>query len=108
MVGSRLIKAAQASPTPVGPTKEKQLVIRRSCLNPSNSYLLDTGFHVYIWIGGKSSPSIRSNSVSHAHSYFKSYRRPVLPLTIIKEKQETDGFQKLFVDTSAGCQCVIS
>jgi gelsolin len=108
-VGGSLVKAATAVMTPTGPTKEKRPKLSRGYLQEGNAYLLDTGFHVYIWLGSKSKAATRNNAVHYAHSYFKSHKRPTLSVTVVKSKHETEGFQLYFVDGGggSGCACAI-
>ena len=108
IVGNRLTKAARASMVPTGPTKKEQPKIDRSYLHENSAYLLDTGYHAYIWLGRKSSPEVRSKAILHGHSYFTSFKRPILPLSVVKSKQEPSGFNQYFVEgASTGCQCTV-
>jgi hypothetical protein len=42
-------------------------------------------------------------------AYFKSYKRPELPVTLLKANQETREFNDYFYDPpeSAACACII-
>jgi gelsolin len=93
---------------PVGPAKQMQHKIARTHLKPNGVYLLDTGFHVYLWNGSKADAAITAEGVMMAHEYFKSYRRPLLPVTVLKERCETAGFQQAISDKAeSSCSCVI-
>lgn len=96
----------KAQQMPVGPTKQMQYKISRSKLKPSGLYLLDTGFHVYLWLGSKA--DAKAEAIPMAHKYIKDYRRPQLPVSVLKERMENAGFQELLTDQAdSGCACVI-
>jgi len=105
-MGDKVIKVARAKPTPSGPTKEKLPKFQRKLLKENHSYLLDTGFHVYVWMGKKTRPAVRVLAVLHAETYFNSWKRPILPITIVKQGQETDHFAQFFVDDN-GSACMV-
>jgi gelsolin len=106
--GGDLVRVARARPVPVGPTAAPQLVLPRSKLQSRHAYLLDTGFHVYIWQGSQFvSATGKANAVPAAHQYMIDYDRPMLPMTILKEHQEVPSFQKLFHEEPSGCACTL-
>lgn len=59
----------------------------RSTLRSEDIHLLDTGFHVFLWWGLSSEgvESDRWKSFSLANQYFRDYKRPTLPITIVLE-----------------------
>jgi hypothetical protein len=75
-------------------------------MKETDAYLLDTGFHVHVWIGKKASGNVRTLAVLHAETYFNSWKRPVMPVTILKQGQETDAFAQYFIDGGGGA-CVV-
>jgi hypothetical protein len=105
-LGDTLTKVAKSKPISTGPTKEKRPKIQRTFLKENHAYLLDTGFHVYVWMGKKTKPAIRVLAVHHAETYFNSWKRPILPVTIVKQGQETDGFAQFFIEGGGG-GCVV-
>jgi hypothetical protein len=105
-LGERLSKITKAKMTPTGPTKQKLPKIKRTYMKETDAYLLDTGFHVHVWIGKKASGNVRTLAVLHAETYFNSWKRPVMPVTILKQDQETDAFAQYFIDGGGGA-CVV-
>lgn len=106
--GGKLRKVATAKKQPVGPTRDMQYLLPRSTLQSKHGYLLDTGFHIFVWLGSQAPTICKANAMPQAHMYFSSFRRPLLPLTVVKERQETDLFQERFHEAgSAGCACVL-
>lgn len=109
-LGAKPVKTATATMTPSGPSNTEMPKIKRGLLQDAGAYLLDTGFHVYIWLGSTSAAGVRSSAVHYAETYFKSYKRPVMPVSIIKQGQrEAHDFSVHFVEGGAdsGCACVI-
>jgi hypothetical protein len=52
--GGSVSKVTEAKPVASGPTGGTTcLKIPRTELHPTHGYLLDTGFHAYIWLGSK-------------------------------------------------------
>ena len=85
-------------------------------LDEKGTYLLDTGFHVYYWIGGDAPKSHRSqvNALFNCQKYLKDLDRPpVLPITRIEgwkiaKSRAKDMFNAyFFTPEDAGCGCVI-
>jgi len=72
--------------------------------------LLDTGFHIYVWVGSEANQEERSGALLRAHSYLKDNRRPmVLPITRITRKTQSSEFSSFFSEDLAvdkGCACV--
>lgn len=101
-LGDKLKKVAKSKRIPSGPTNEKRPKFMRSLLKENHAYLLDTGFHVFVFLGKKTHPSVRVLAVHHAETYFNSWNRPILPVTIVKEGQETNTFSDFFVDGGGG------
>ena len=109
-LGEKITKVSKAhlahtsgSPT----TDDKHYQIQRSCLKQNHAYLLDTGFHVYVWMGKKTRPAIRVLAIHHAETYFNTWNRPILPVTIVKQGQETDSFRHFFTRDDEGGGCTI-
>jgi len=95
--------------TPVGPSKQLQPKISRpSYLKSNGAYLLDTGFHVYLWLGNDANATVSKEAIPMAQRYFKDYRRPQMPVSVLKERMENAGFQEYMSDdVESSCACVI-
>lgn len=106
----RLTKAASAKPVQTGPTNATKNAIARKELTQKYGYLLDTGFHVFIWLGENVKRGTKVNAIPQSNAYFKSYKRPLLAVTLLKSGQETSEFLEYFYDAPAdtGCSCTIS
>ena len=104
--GKSFTKVASAKPTPTGPTKVELFRFNRALLQSKHAYLLDTGFHVYIWIGDQASASIKAVAVQHADSYFSSKKRPILPVSVVKQGRATNEFDEFFIVESGSC-CIV-
>ena len=80
-------------------------------LKSNHVYLLDTGFEVYLWMGGKAPSALRGSAFPYAQKYLKSYKRPpVLPIHQNKEGKEQSKF-KTFLgpeEPEACCACIIA
>ena len=101
-------KVAQAEWVTMESSKKKERRIPHSYLEPRHGYLLDTGLHVYIWLGSKCGPSVKAMAVPQAHVYFATQDRPLLPVTILKEKQETKFFEQYFYEGGpTSCSCIV-
>ncbi|CAJ1921284.1 unnamed protein product [Cylindrotheca closterium] len=106
-LGKGFAKICQAKPTATGPTKVKLPKLNKSLLEEDEVLLLDTGFRVFVWLGTKADPSRKSVAVLHADSYFKSKKRPMLPVSIVKQDRESAQFSDFFVENTGGCSCMI-
>jgi len=105
-------KVAKAREVPVGPTRDMQPRLPRSKLKSTSVFLLDTGFHVYVWWGLQCSSGgggiHKGNAVGLAQQYIQDYERPSLPVTVLKERQEVPSFARHFDDgAGSGCACII-
>lgn len=100
----KLQRAATAKSRSSGPEKQ----IPRKCLKTDGAYLMDTGFHVYIWNGNNAPADLNVNAMAASHEYFKTYRRPIMPLTMVKERMECEEFRRHVYDQAeTGCACII-
>jgi len=83
----------------------------RSNLTSEATYLLDTGFHVYVWWGHESPGVIsdRWKSFPMANQYCRDYKRPLMPITVVPEGQtEPSNFASHFQPLHGGhCCCNI-
>ena len=108
-LGAKPARVAKAKMMSSGPSKTKVPKIKRSALRANEAYLLDSGFHLYVWLGSKATGGARQFAVHHAETYFNSYKRAVMPVSIIKQGQkEGAGFSALIVDDGqGGCVCTV-
>ena len=91
-------KEATAKPVVVSPTESEFPRIRRTDLQHKHGYLFDTGFHVYIWLGIYAARETVITATTQSNAYFRKYRRPLLPVTILKVVQETVSFNTHFFE----------
>ena len=80
----------------------------RSKLTSDAIHLLDTGFHVFVWWGYASDGVIsdRWKSFLVARQYFRDFKRPILPITILLEgNPEPDTFGQYFQPIRPSCSC---
>ena len=71
-----------------------------------NVLLLDTGFYCFVWMGTQhaaSNSGATMSPVSVERAYVKQFHRPdELPLTIVKQNQETTKFKSFFTESKGG------
>mmetsp|Transcript_11683 Transcript_11683/g.20322 ORF Transcript_11683/g.20322 Transcript_11683/m.20322 type:complete len:403 (-) Transcript_11683:430-1638(-) len=108
-INARMSQVASAKPVSLGPTNAKAPRIKRKELNQNHGYLLDTGFHVYIWLGKNVKQGTKANAIPQSATYCKKYKRPHLPVTLLKSGQETSEFNDFFYDApkESTCGCII-
>eukprot|EP00656_Telonema_subtile_P005936 TRINITY_DN12725_c0_g1_i2.p1 TRINITY_DN12725_c0_g1~~TRINITY_DN12725_c0_g1_i2.p1 ORF type:complete len:395 (+),score=141.02 TRINITY_DN12725_c0_g1_i2:103-1287(+) len=87
--------------------------LSRALLHSEDVFVLDSGFHVYIWQGKGTSAAERVKSMFMTQRYLKEAGRPeVLPVTAIKEQHKAqqravfDQFDQFFYTPEDKC-CVI-
>ncbi len=86
----QLIKTRFGKPTPK---------IHKSLLNPSNVYLLDSGWELFLWQGRDSDRSERLACMGIVDRYGTYMPRAKhLPVSIIKEGYETSMFESYFIE----------
>lgn len=109
--GSSWSQLATAQRIAVGPTGQtKQWKFAQSHLDNAESLLLlDTGFQFFVWIGKDC--KFKAHAVTAERVYCQRMKRPDgLPMTIVKQNQETAFFQNYFgtvEEPSCLCCCVI-
>ena len=104
--GDKFERVGRAQLVAVGPTNSKQPKLKQSCLQDDQVLLLDTGFHLYVWVGKSANPSMKSLAVHHADVYCKSQKRPMLPVDVVKQNMESAKFSDFFSEDVGGC-CMI-
>ena len=84
--------------------------IPKNNLLSNDVFVLDNGFHIYIWVGAGASDKEKANSFPYAHKYLKDHKRPeIMPITRVVEGTESAKFLEHFGPAVApkGC-CIIS
>uniref|UniRef100_A0A7S2MMJ7 Gelsolin-like domain-containing protein n=1 Tax=Helicotheca tamesis TaxID=374047 RepID=A0A7S2MMJ7_9STRA len=92
----KMKKVATAKMVVSGCIKEPKF--KRTELKSKNGYLVDTGFHIYIWLGKDAKTNVKKDAVLNSSLYAKQNKRPLLPLMIVKAGYETTGFNNFFYD----------
>jgi len=69
----------------------------RDKLNSDDVFVINTGKHVYCWIGKGASIDERKNGLPYACNYLNKTDNPYLPITCITEDSENDEFRRAFV-----------
>ena len=59
----------------------------QSLLDSKDVFLVDSGTHLFVWIGEKASVNERKNSMAYAHHFLKDKHNPFCPVTCVGEKQ---------------------
>lgn len=102
--GGGVRRVAKARDVALPTAKAKR--IPKAKLDPSHALLLDTGFHCYVWLGAESRPSERVSAIAASSIYFKDFKRPLLPVTILKQGQASTNFDEVFYDAPPpACFC---
>lgn len=68
----------------------------RDKLTSGDVYVINTGDHVFCWVGRDSSVDERKNAISYACNYVHNTEAPWLPITVIAEGKETEEFNTQF------------
>lgn len=68
----------------------------RDRLNSSDVFIINTGSHVFCWVGKDASVDERKNAIPHASNYLNKTETPWLPITVIAEGKENALFNKEF------------
>ena len=104
-------KVATAAPVAVTAGAKPVPRIARQKLDARKVMILDTGFHVFVFVGADAPADERRGAFARAETYLKAYRRPDgLPVSVVKGGQrEPSAFEACFYDAppAKGC-CVIA
>jgi len=65
----------------------------RSLLTSDDVYIINTGDHVFCWVGGGASIDERRNGLSYACNYVNKTETPYLPVTVESEGKESEDFK---------------
>lgn len=68
----------------------------RDKLTSGEVYVINTGEHVFCWIGNEASIDERSNGLVYASKYVNSLETPWLPITVVVEGKENAEFNQAF------------
>jgi len=78
-------------------TKVSQGKLDKSVLQSSDVFILDAGFHVFLWIGNNSSNTERKTALQYAIDYLKQNGRPnYLPISRLFQGAENEVFNAQF------------
>ena len=107
--GTSWTPLATATRTAVGPANAKRYKFSQSLLHAGWSLLLlDTGFQIFVWIGKES--KYKNQAVTAERVYCQRFQRPDgLPMTIVKQNQETPFFRDFFgtVEEASSTTCCV-
>jgi gelsolin len=76
-------------------------IISRGYLDPTDVFVLDTGFHVFVWVGKDATSHEKGGGLVIAHEYVKNSKHPFLPLTRVAQGQLLESFESAFDDKVA-------
>jgi len=78
-------------------------------LDEDDVFILDTGFHVYIWQGDKASRKEKAASFAYANVYLSGNKRPMLlPVTVERPNRLSKEFTSFLYQTpEETCTCAI-
>jgi gelsolin len=81
--------------------------VKRRYLDGDDTFVLDDGFMVWVWVGKGASAREKGLGMSYAMKYLKEYNRPsALPITRIRDGSEPDKFTESFYLDEESC-CTI-
>ncbi|CAI2730160.1 unnamed protein product [Schistosoma spindalis] len=66
----------------------------KRAVNEDEVFLIDAGYHLFIYIGSKCLPCEKQNALSYAHHYLKSTRHPFIPVTVIGSNQSSEELER--------------
>ena len=92
------LQLATDKPGEIGIVPLQSGKLPRELLKSDGVYLVDSGFHAYLWVGDSADFAKRVSAFVFAQAYLKRFQRPaVLPLTRFAEGEESDKFLQLFL-----------
>lgn len=104
--GGSVTEVATAKMVSSGPTDNATSPrIPRTELHSQHGYLLDTGFHVYLWLGKNVRRHTKIYAIPQSSEYFRIYKRPLLPVTLVKEGTNLKAFENHFYDPEESTFC---
>ncbi|CAB4015468.1 gelsolin 2 [Paramuricea clavata] len=69
--------------------------IPKDQIKSEDVFIADTGKEVFVWIGKHASEGECKNGLAYAHNYLRSSKHPLVSVTVLKEGQESDAFEKI-------------
>lgn len=75
--------------------------ISKGYLDPTDVFVLDTGFHVFVWVGKEASSHEKGGGLMLAHEYVNKHKQhPFLPVTRVAQGQHNLQFEAAFDDNA--------
>jgi len=68
----------------------------RDKLKSGDVFIINTGTHVFCWVGSEASTDERKNAISYASNYLNKTETPWLPISVIAEGKENAEFNTQF------------
>jgi len=68
----------------------------RDKLTSGDVYIINTGSHVFCWVGSEASTDERKNAISYASNYLNKTETPWLPISVIAQGKENEEFNTQF------------
>eukprot|EP00937_MAST-01D_sp_MAST-1D-sp2_P001995 g1995.t1 len=82
--------------------------VPKNLLNTGDVMLLDTGFHLFVWVGSGASTEEKQAGFPYAHRYIQDQKRPpVMPVTRLMEGRENAKFLEFVGPAVAQGCCTI-
>ncbi|CAH8587524.1 unnamed protein product [Schistosoma rodhaini] len=63
-------------------------------VNEDDVFLIDAGYHLFVYIGSRCLPCEKQNALSYAHHYLKNTRHPFIPVTVIGSNQSSEELEQ--------------
>jgi len=70
--------------------------LSKDVLGSDDVYIINTGEHVYCWVGKEASVDERKNAIPYACNYLGKTETPWLPVTVVAEGSEPKDFVEAF------------
>lgn len=71
--------------------------VDKSLLNKDDAFLIDTGKHLFVWLGRDASIDERRSAPCFAHRYLKDKVNPFVPVTILQQGHPCKDFEEAFL-----------
>lgn len=73
-------------------------ILSKEHLDQRSGYVVDTGFHVFFWVGRDTTQQIKARGFAQAKEYVEKSKHPFLPLTRLDHNQQDSEFDEAFND----------
>jgi gelsolin len=70
--------------------------VSKDMLTSDDVFIINTGSHVYAWIGSGASIDERKNALSYASNYLNKTETPWLPISVVAQGKENEEFNEAF------------